>query len=119
MTQEIKIPPMIAQMVALCYNNLEAAREYARSIASDPDCPRRVQVDFLDVAASLASPIGRIEKRIPKSKWQDFSLQIREADALILDNIKAHFSRMTPKERELLELCAEGIRKGEIQIESV
>lgn len=115
----IHIPPMLAQSIALCYQNIQSAKEYAQSIYTDRDCPRAVSVDFVDVSASLASPLARIDKRIPKATWSDFSQQVKENDSLRLENIKTLYVRMTPEKQQMLELMAEGILKDQVTIESL
>ena len=110
----VKIPPVIAETVVLCYNNMQSSLECARSIMGDPQSPNSLKTEMTAIAVSLSNTISRFEKRIPQQSWQQFSLEVKEADPHTLDNIKSLFTRMTPHQREMLELCAEGIKKGEI-----
>jgi DNA polymerase V len=42
----VKLSPAIAEMVVLCYQSMNAAREYARGISSDPTVGSYLQTDF-------------------------------------------------------------------------
>lgn len=119
MKKYIKLPPALAEMVALCYQAMSAAREYARGITSDPMAPGEVRNDFQHVVANITIPIDRIEKRIPEAVWEVFRTQVKDNDSIRLDNIKALYVRMVPAQQEMVEVFMEGILKNEIQFEGV
>lgn len=114
MKKQFKLSPAIAEMVALCYQAMSSAREYARGIASDPMAPGQVRNDFHHVASSLTIPIERIENRIPASIWETFKIQVKDNDSIRLDNIKALYVRMLPAQQEMVELFMEGLLRGDL-----
>lgn len=116
MKENILISPITSEMIALCYNGINASIEYARGIADDPQVHASIRNDFMHVTASLKGPVDRIDRRIPKETWQLFKEQLKENDSLRLENIKRIFSRMLPAQQEMLELAAEGIYKKELEI---
>lgn len=118
MKQQIKLSPATAECVALCYQSMQAAQEYARSISSDPGTHGNIKNDFVHVAAGLNAPIERIDKRIPRSTWNDFKTQVKGTDPIRLDNIKAMFIRLTPERQVMAEIMMEGILSGEIEFSS-
>jgi hypothetical protein len=77
-----------------------------------------LQADFFHIASQLGTPIGRLEKRIPKDYWKKFKEQVKENDPIRLDNIKAMYVRMLPEQQEMAELLMQGILNGEVTIDS-
>jgi hypothetical protein len=114
----VKLSPAIAEMVVLCYQSMNAAREYARGISSDPTVGSYLQTDFFHIASQLGTPINRLERRIPKDYWKEFKEQVKENDPIRLDNIKAMYVRMLPEQQEMAELLMQGILRGEVTIDS-
>lgn len=108
-----QLSPMTASTIAHCYDSARAALQFAREVAADKATPPAVKFAFTDVAATLRSPIERIEKGIPSVKQQEFQEHIVDADPLIFKNIQYLYSRMTKEKKELLELAAEHILKGD------
>lgn len=117
MKQIHKLTPLVAETIALCYQSLQAAQTYARDLSRDRNAPNGVQVTFAHVAASLTPAIQRVEKGIPENRRNLFDEQIKGADTLQLDNIKALFVRMDKDQKEMLELAAEAILKSELIVE--
>jgi len=104
-----------ADMIALCYTNIQSAITLARFLCADRDTPRSVQQDFLHVAAELKNTTARIDKRIPKEGWESFRDQLVENDAMRLDAIKSIYVRMTPDQQNMLEMAAGAILRKEIE----
>lgn len=119
MKTPIRIQPVIAETIGLCYQSMQSAIEYARSIANDPEVPAQVRNDFMSIAASVRFPLERIERRIPKSTYERFLHQVRDDDALRMDNIRQMYLRMMPEQREMLETVAEAILKNEFELEKL
>jgi len=116
----IKLTPATAQIIALCYQSMSAAQQYARSIANDPDTGMVIRNYFLRIGAAMTEPIQLIENRIPKSNWELFQAQIKASDPVGMDEMKSMFVRMTPEQQEWVERLMSGILKGElINFESI
>jgi hypothetical protein len=111
MKQQVIIPPFLAESIALGYNNLQSARELFRAVATDPNSPQRIIPDFIALSAGITPLLERIDRRIPMERKQVFEEQIKDTDPLMLDNIKALFTRMDKEQKETLEMVAEAILK--------
>jgi hypothetical protein len=118
MKQQIKLSPATAECVALCYQSMQAAQEYARSIGIDPGTHENIKGDFKIIADILRTPLARIEKRIPKETRQVFNQQIKYNDSVRLENLKALYIRLTPERQVMAEIMMEGILSGEIEFTS-
>jgi hypothetical protein len=118
MKKAIKLSSAIAECVALCYQSMQAAKEYARSITSDPLTPESIKVDFTHVSVYLDSPIERIDKRIPPETREQWITEIKNNDHLRLENIKNIYIRLDPDRQDMAEIMMEGILKGELTFES-
>lgn len=114
MKYQIKLSPAISEMVALCYQGMSAAQEYARQITADPNCQNVIACDFRHIASSLSTPIDRIDKRIPKATRAHFNDQIKNNDHIRLDNVKSLYIRMLPVQQDMIETLMQGILKGEV-----
>lgn len=103
----VRLSPMTAECIALAYQHMSAGRTYARDLISDANVPLSIKKDMIAVAADLTITMGRIDRRIPEVKWEDFNTQVKQADALCMDNIKALYVRMSEEQRMELEDYAE------------
>jgi hypothetical protein len=118
MKEQIKLTPMTAEYVALCYQSIKAARDYASSIGTDPQTHDFIKGDFKVIADILRTPLARIEKRIPKQTREVFNKQIKETDSIRLENIRAIYVRLLPEKQVMAEIMMEGILSGEIEFSS-
>lgn len=118
-TEEIKLSPVIGEMIALAYQNLRAAQEYSRGIVDDPTVHPRIKNDFLHIASSITGPLQRIDARIPKDTKDHYNEQIKNADHLRLENVKSIYVRLTPDKQEMAEMALQGILNNEITVEQV
>ena len=116
---KVPIPPFSAEIIGLCHQALSAAREYARSLAVDPELHRAVQLTFNHVAADCTTIINRLDARIPKDSREAYLEQVVQADPLALDNIKQLYIRMLPDQRLMFERVAEAILKKEFILEGI
>jgi hypothetical protein len=119
MKEKIQLSPALAELTALCYTGMDASRKYAREIASDSRTPKHIREDFIHIASSLAIPISRIEKRIPKDNWQLFVDEIASIDPEQFDNIRSLYTRLNKEQKANLELAMEAMLKGELIIEKI
>ena len=117
MKENVPLKPIIAEFVALCYQGIQSAKEYAESVATANIDPL-LKSDFKMISDTLAIPLKRIEKRIPKETRSIFNAQIKNNDSIRLDNIKALYIRLTPERQVMAEIMMEGILSGEIEFTS-
>ena len=116
MKQEIKLKPIVAEFVALCYQGIQSGKEYAEAVTTT-DVDELIKKDFKMICESLSIPLKRIEKRIPKATREIFNNQVKNNDSIRLDNIRSIYIRLTPAKQEMAELLMEGILKGEVEID--
>jgi len=115
---EIKLHPSSAECIVHCYNNLNGAREFASSLASDATVPAHLRSDFANISANITIATDRIDRRVPKQYTKDFDAQIKNNDPLKLQNILSIYARMLPEQQEMFELVGEAILKKEFTIEN-
>ncbi len=117
MKHQIKLKPFHAETIALIYQDVKSAQKLALELSTEGNLEPIIRADFRIIAEDLKKPLTRIEKRIPKENKEIFNTQIKETDALRLDNIRALFVRMTPDKQEMAEMLMQGVLKGEVELD--
>jgi hypothetical protein len=112
MQKQYKLPEEVAANIALCYQKLSAAQQFARAAFLHPNCPPPVKTDLTSVSASVTNIVERIDKRIPKQHWKLFKEQIKENDSLKLEEINRLFYLLSPQQQDVLETIASEMSKG-------
>lgn len=113
MKVQVKVPEHVATMMAICYNNIAAAKVLAQEIFKDNQTPSAVKYHFLNIAASLQMQINRIEKHVPDCKKEAFKEQISEGDPLAFDNVKRLWFKLRADQKDTFERAmAYAIKSG-------
>jgi hypothetical protein len=112
-SKQVKLSTALATTIALCYQTINTAVEYAQAVSRDPQCPAGVINVMSNVVAELKLSAGRIERRIPSARRDEFKDHYNETDLLRLENIKSLYARLTKDQQDSLESMIELMAKGE------
>jgi hypothetical protein len=102
--------------IAKAFFHIQNAHTYFTAVAKSPEVPQGGKDFARQMITKLSWCMSAMNDRLSPEGRKHFKEQVKLADTLQFDSIFDIMVSMTPEQREGLEMCAHGIKSGEIKL---